>query len=102
MHEITAAAAISVASFARALLRKSGVPDLRGRRATHRVRKIGAVSRIRSNYLFGHMILSESLQLFGIMLYAANGCLTWSRLAMTSDTFGSPLTAREIASLVAR
>ena len=80
------------------------------------------------------MILSESLQLFGIMLYAANGCLTWSRLAMTSDTFGSPaqaehpdlvitdeidnlvsvllnqggtvfgspLTAREIASLVAR
>jgi hypothetical protein len=46
--EMTAAAAISVASFARALVRKSGVPDLRlrGRRATHRVRKIGAVSRI--------------------------------------------------------
>jgi hypothetical protein len=27
-------------------LRKSGVPDLRGRRATHGDRKIGAVSRI--------------------------------------------------------
>jgi hypothetical protein len=44
--ELTAAAAISVASFARELVRKSGVPDLRGRRATHRIRKIGAVSRI--------------------------------------------------------
>jgi hypothetical protein len=33
---------------------------------------------------------------------AANGCFTWLRFATTSVAFGSPLTARAIASLVAR